>query len=509
MRPNSDLRNFLSDLRRSQRGNVLIMFAVAILPLLALVGSAIDMARAYTVKTRLQHACDAASLAGRRVMTKDQVDDHVKQEALKFFNLNFPKGMLGTQEVTPDINRPVSGTITVSTKTNMPTAIMSVFGVDSLPIAVTCNAQQNFINVDIVLVLDTTGSMNDKLSSGQKKIEALRSAVMAFYKQLSSFQATLENNGYRLRYAVVPYAQAVNVGKLLYAANQSNLNLSATAQYPRITGSSGNNSDPDISWVALGLAHSGSWIQSSSYNGCVEERKTIVTASATPTDAELARMTDLDVNLLPNSDDTRWAPADADPNLVAYGLAACPTSAVRLQAFSEAAMQNYVDALSPGGATYLDIGIEWGARFISDAGVFADSPLVYNGMRTNKYMVFLTDGQMEPQASSYSGYSTEVMLRRVSVGTPNTNPIKKAISAANAMNSDLVARHNGRFDAMCQVVRNMGVSIWTIKLSDAPMDDHLKKCANVGQAATVSDQSALINQFSLIGKDISELRLSK
>ncbi|WP_375273216.1 pilus assembly protein TadG-related protein [Sphingomonas sp.] len=509
MRLPRNMHLLIKRLCHDTRGNVLIGFAAAVLPLMAMVGSAVDIARAYTVKTRLQNACDAASLAGRRVMLKDEIDGAVTSEATKFFNFNFPVGMFNTPKVTPDITRPAPGTVAITASTSVPTVLMRIFGFNDIPVSASCTAQQSFINVDVVMVLDTTGSMDDKLSSGQTKIEALRSAVMSFYKQLAPLQSSLEANGYRLRYAVVPYAQAVNVGKLLFAANQSYINQSNSAQYVRITGYSGNGSDPDISWISQGLPHSSNWIQSSSYNGFVEERKTTVTASATPTEAELARMTDLDVNLLPTNDATRWAPADPDQAFVQYGFAACPTSAVRLKAFSESEMQNYVNALAPGGGTYLDIGMIWGARFISDGGVFADSPLAFNGMRTNKYMVFLTDGEMEPQAISYSGYSVELMLRRVSIGTPNVSPVKRAFSAANAMKADLVARHTGRFDAMCQVVRNMGVSIWTIKLSDAAMDDHLKKCANVGQAATVSDQNALINQFSLIGKEISELRLTK
>ena len=43
-------------------------------------------------------------------------------------------------------------------------------------------------------------------------------------------------------------------------------------------------------------------------------------------------------------------------------------------------MQTYVNALDPTGSTYHDIGMIWGARMISNGGIFADSPDTFNGM---------------------------------------------------------------------------------------------------------------------------------
>ena len=74
---------------------------------------------------------------------------------------------------------------------------------------------------DMVVVLDTAGSMRDEATSSdsQTKIEALRSAVLALYDQLAPVQKQLTASGMRLRYGVVPYASAVNIGKAIRAAN--------------------------------------------------------------------------------------------------------------------------------------------------------------------------------------------------------------------------------------------------------------------------------------------------
>ena len=73
-----------------------------------MIGSGVDMSRAYMAKTRLQSACDAAALAGRRVMQNDTLDAAVIDEADRFFNFNFNQGLYGTAAFTPAVTRPSS-----------------------------------------------------------------------------------------------------------------------------------------------------------------------------------------------------------------------------------------------------------------------------------------------------------------------------------------------------------------------------------------------------------------
>jgi Flp pilus assembly protein TadG len=213
---------FLSRLRRDSRGNTLAILGAALVPLAAMIGSGVDMSRAYMAKTRLQSACDAAALAGRRVMTNDTLNDAVRDEARRFFNFNFPQRLYDTQPFTPNITRPQSGTIRVNASTRIPTSIMRILGFQSMPLNVTCDASLNFVNTDVMLVLDVTGSMAETLN-GSQKIVSLRDAVMALYDELAPIQTQLESNGMRLRYGVVPYSSTVNVGGLIRGANPAYL----------------------------------------------------------------------------------------------------------------------------------------------------------------------------------------------------------------------------------------------------------------------------------------------
>jgi Flp pilus assembly protein TadG len=227
---------FLGRLFRDRRGNTLVIVGAAMIPLAAMIGSGVDMSRAYMAKTRLQSACDAAALAGRRVMQNDTLGTNVEPEARRFFHFNFPKttvngvtrGPYQTEEIiNPTVTRPAQGTVRVSATTRIPTTVMRMFGFTTLPLSVTCDAALHFVNTDVMLVLDTTGSMYclpSELGTCGRTVEvpgsrivALRAAVMALYDELEPTQIQLQANNLRLRYGIVPYSSSVNVGRLITA----------------------------------------------------------------------------------------------------------------------------------------------------------------------------------------------------------------------------------------------------------------------------------------------------
>lgn len=217
-----DARPVLNRLLASRRGNVLPILAASILPMAAMIGGAVDMSRAYMVKSRIQHACDAGVLAGRRAMASSTYTEAAKAQAQDFFDINYKAGYNRTTNVVFTTNNP-TGTSKVlgSASTVMPTTIMGMFGKETLSIAVSCEAELNLTNTDTTFVLDVTGSMNDSIPDGSGgsivKLTALRNAVMSFYDTLAN--ASSGSNA-RIRYSFVPYSTNVNVGELLYDANQ-------------------------------------------------------------------------------------------------------------------------------------------------------------------------------------------------------------------------------------------------------------------------------------------------
>jgi len=240
-------------LARDTAGNTLAIMAAAMIPVTALAGSAIDTARMYVVKVRLQQACDAGVLAGRKFMESSNntaLDTKASDQAKAFFKNNFATGWMQTSAVNfvprKTADQQVAGTATAT----VPMTIMKIFAAPDVPLNVTCEARYDVADTDIVFVLDTTGSMacapddddgecNSYSGSAAKvrytrpsdgnpdqvpgyagstafyvtektdsRIAALRTAVKNFYKTM----ADNVDPSTRVRYGFVTYTSSVNAG---------------------------------------------------------------------------------------------------------------------------------------------------------------------------------------------------------------------------------------------------------------------------------------------------------
>ena len=221
---------FLSRLLRNTRGNVLPMIAAAMFPLLGLIGDGVDMSRIYLTKSRLQQACDAGALAGRKAMSGGSWtanSNAANTAALAMFDANFVNGAYGTTGRTRSYSEN-AGTVTGTTSVTVPMALMKVFGVTSRQIAITCQAEMRIPNSDVMFVLDNTGSMASCASGnscgGNTKIVGLRAAVKCFYEALAkidtdedcgSTPTAANGTDVQLRFGFVPYDVNVKVGRIL------------------------------------------------------------------------------------------------------------------------------------------------------------------------------------------------------------------------------------------------------------------------------------------------------
>src|SRR5690606_38827902 len=151
--------SFLHELRGNAAGNTLAIAAAALVPLVGTVGGAVDISRYYMATARMQNACDAGALAARKQMESGQFEEEDRAIGLRFFDQNYPEGTFGLENLDrtyeSDDNKTVTGTATGE----MPTTIMQIFGKTGMDIAVSCTAEINISNTDIMFVLDVTGSM--------------------------------------------------------------------------------------------------------------------------------------------------------------------------------------------------------------------------------------------------------------------------------------------------------------------------------------------------------------
>jgi Flp pilus assembly protein TadG len=223
-------RGFMSRLARDVRGNALAMMAMALIPLAGLIGGGIDISRMYITKTRLQHACDAGALAGRKAMgggTWAMNNGAPNTAALQFFDGNFPPTAYGGRNLTRSFSEnagKVSGTASVDLQMTLVKVVTKDWAYVTLN--VTCQTEMRMPNTDIMFVLDNTGSMGDTPTGDtQSKMASLKVAVKCFYEIVAHLDtdatctAGVPSGGtgsqVQIRFGFVPYDTNVNVGKLL------------------------------------------------------------------------------------------------------------------------------------------------------------------------------------------------------------------------------------------------------------------------------------------------------
>ena len=186
-------RRFISD----RRGVTAILFAILLIPLLAMVGGAIDFSRAFIVKTRLQSSLDAAILATAAAAGLTDAERIAYGESI--FQANYPASELGTVAQAV-ITITADGRVTGSVSADLSTTFLNVIGIGNLTINSTNEAKiASLINGEIVLVLDYSGSMNAK-----NKYEGMRDASIALINTL-----TQNGSNQKIKFGLVPFAKHV------------------------------------------------------------------------------------------------------------------------------------------------------------------------------------------------------------------------------------------------------------------------------------------------------------
>lgn len=335
------------------------------MPLMTFGGCAVDSARLYFVKMRLQQACDAGVLAGRKFMATSgaTLDQAASTQAAAFFNNNFRSGWFGTTNVSFTPSKTGDGQVAGSAQATVPMTVMSFIGIPAQQLSIACEARFDVADTDIIFVLDTTGSMAclpsdsdatcnsyvgaagataytrpaDGTTSGNvsvagypgstayyvpeksgSRIAALRAAVLSFYDTIAASADPTTH----IRYGFVTYTSTVNAGKAIMqispaymVGGSSSANKSWTYQARSQYGTS--NGSPQWRYQPLSF-DVGSFVSnastsdptdpsgSSSWTGCIEERATRAGASSFN---QSSLPHDLNPDLAPTSDiATQWKP---------------------------------------------------------------------------------------------------------------------------------------------------------------------------------------------------------
>jgi Flp pilus assembly protein TadG len=159
-------------LAADETGQVILLALVAMVVLIAMVGFAVDVGRAYLVQRQLQAGVDAAALAGAQHLPEPAPTTDAAMEygpspgeknaltsvdnAETTVTMRCVRGAPGCSSVFDTYNA-----VRVSAKSNVPTVFARVIGIDKLTVTASATACSpcSAKDLDIVVVLDRTGSM--------------------------------------------------------------------------------------------------------------------------------------------------------------------------------------------------------------------------------------------------------------------------------------------------------------------------------------------------------------
>lgn len=196
-------KNWVKTWKKDCGGNVIMLFALAMVPLLVVAAFAVDSARQINTDRHLQSAIDAASLAGARAMEDSSITDaEIQLIALESYraNLDTAHNDAACQDATITVNR-TAGTVQVASNCDVQTMFGETLSPETVSVSSAATAQANVTKLDLALMLDVSGSM-----SGQKLTDLKTAAKNAAQALITP------STGDRVRISFVSYATSVNAG---------------------------------------------------------------------------------------------------------------------------------------------------------------------------------------------------------------------------------------------------------------------------------------------------------
>lgn len=207
----TSLKVAAADLIRAERGNVAAIFAIALVPMLGIVGAAIDYSRAAAARSAMQAALDTTAL----MVSKDAQADptmtstQATEAAQKYFAALYKEGGVNgiTIEATYTANTGSGSSVEINANGSIATDFMKIAGFEQMYIGSHSKTKWGNVRMRVAMALDNTGSM-----SSDGKMPALQSAAKDLIDQLSPLAKTTGD----IYISIIPFAKDVNVGSSNY-----------------------------------------------------------------------------------------------------------------------------------------------------------------------------------------------------------------------------------------------------------------------------------------------------
>ncbi|WP_031235180.1 TadE/TadG family type IV pilus assembly protein [Asticcacaulis sp. AC402] len=275
------LRQFTSDIR----GNVTMVVAFSVIPIVAAVGGGLDFANIQAARAKLQDAVDAGAIAGTLDSSATPTQTTRAAAAKKAFCGNIKdsgglqNGFCSAKSI--DTLATASATLSASTSNNImtvtyaatarvPTYLLGLVGIDTVDIDAVAKSGVSTSTAEVAFVLDNTGSM-----SSNSKMTYLKSSLDAV---LASLLDSTGKNYAKTKVALVPFDTQVSLQNVAGMINYTGNFVSVSPTYSCSGFSSGqcqiisenvtamcgsntscvaNNRNSTRSWTSNGISYFG------------------------------------------------------------------------------------------------------------------------------------------------------------------------------------------------------------------------------------------------------------
>ncbi len=333
------LRNKWQAFRASQSGNTVIIFALAVIPIVGAAGAAVDYSRASSARAALQAAVDSTAL----MLSKDAqslTSAQLNQKASDYFKALFNRTEVYNIAITPVLTNPSSGNfvLNVTGTGSVNTSFTKVFGQDTLDIDVSSQVLWGIKKLELALALDNTGSMssNNKMTNLKKAAHSL----------LDTLKKAAGKPG-DVKVAIIPFDTTVNIG----------------TSYKNQPWFDYDSLDCNGSKKLGSGCTSGNW--KNSWEGCVRDRASPYDVQDTPPSMAIQK------TLFPVHD--------------------CGSLAKAMPLTSDwTALNAKVDEMTPNGYTNVTIGLVWAWHALTANAPFTEGTAPSPDI--DKVIIILTDG---------------------------------------------------------------------------------------------------------------------
>jgi Flp pilus assembly protein TadG len=460
----ASVRNQARDAARrfaaAEGGNIAVIFAIALVPLLGFVGAAIDYTRANAARSSMQAALDSTALMvskdlSQGIITTSQINAKAQSYFTALYTSKDAKSV--SVSATYTANSSTGSYVQVNGSGNVPTDFLKVTGFPSLNFNSSSTATWGSVRMRVAMALDNTGSMAD-----DGKMPAMQSAAKNLVDQLSGLATTAGD----IYISVIPFAKDVNVGASNY--NQSWIDFTDWDADPA-NDSKGTCSNPAKTTKSSCEQSNKTWTPDhSKWTGCVTDRDQNYDT----------------LNTAPTSSVTRFPAEEYGFSLFGFTVNYCKSGntpylqPIMPLSYDWSAIKTLIGNMQPTGNTNQGIGMAWAWQSLTQSAPL-NAPAKDPSYTYKDAIILLSDG-LNTQNRWYSN----------------------------------AAQIDARQKILCDNAKNAGITVYTVQVNTSFPPDAtsavLQYCASGPQnffVVTSASQTAAV--FSSIGTSLSKLRVSK